>query len=78
MPRRYSRPQERQRPAVRAHLEASSVWDASTMRISSNGEVTACKDSNKTMRAEAPMRYLVGYASDIIGEDYHPGKGKRS
>lgn len=61
--------QSRTRRAIRAQLAASSIWDAATMKISPEGEVTALKDPNKTMRAEAPIRYLVGFVADMLEDD---------
>lgn len=67
MPRAYTRTRERERRQVRALLAASRQWDEATMKISPEGEVTALKDPTKTMRAEAPIRYLVGHVADMLG-----------
>lgn len=58
--------QSRTRRAIRALLAASSIWDAASMKISPEGEVTALKDPNKTMRAEAPIRYVVGIVQEMM------------
>lgn len=58
--------QSRTRRAIRAQLAASRQWDPATMKIGRDGTVTAMKDPNKTMRAEAPIRYLVGNVADML------------
>ncbi len=74
MPRFYTRTQERQRRTVRRILERSNIWDAATMRIDPEGEVSALKDPNKTFREEGDTRHLVGNVRDIMGEEYPAGR----
>lgn len=57
------------REAVRTILANSNVWDADTMHISNEGMVTACKDSNKTMRPHDSTRYLVSYLDNMVTAD---------
>jgi hypothetical protein len=56
------------RNTVRAILADSREFDASTMRISRDGSVSARKDADKTFRADA-ARYLVGNVRDMVALD---------
>lgn len=47
----------------------SREYDARTIRISRNGEVSALKDADKTFAGNDPMRYLVGHVSEMIAPD---------
>jgi hypothetical protein len=56
------------RNTVRAILADSREFDAATMRISRDGQVSARKDADKTFRADAG-RYLVGNVRDMVAAD---------
>lgn len=67
MPRTYTRTRERERRQVRALLAASPVWDATTMKIDRNGEVTAMWCPAKTKTHEATrVRRVVGTVADML------------
>lgn len=50
-------------------IERSREYDASTVRISRNGEVSALKDADKTFAGNDSTRYFVGYVSDMVAPD---------
>ncbi|ANA14154.1 hypothetical protein [Acetobacter oryzifermentans] len=53
------------RAAIITQVSDSAEYDASTVRISRNGEVTAKKDQNKTSSYDN-ARYLVGYIENMV------------
>lgn len=63
------------RKTIRSILIESREYDASTMRISRDGEVSAKKDANKTFGGRENTRYLVGYASDMVDADGNKRSG---
>jgi hypothetical protein len=58
-----------QREAVRTILANSREYDASTMTISRDGNVSARKDPDKTLTPNDTMTYLVGHIDDMVGPD---------
>jgi len=54
---------------VRSILADSREYDASTMRITRTGEVTALKDADKTFAGNDKTRYVVGHMADMVGPD---------
>jgi hypothetical protein len=53
------------RDTVRQALTNSNEYDASSMRISLTGVVSARKDADKTSKYDS-MRYLVAHVDDIV------------
>lgn len=47
-------------------LDASAQWDASTLRITADGTVTACKDADKTYNPRDTARYNVADVEDFM------------
>lgn len=56
------------RNAIRTIIANSREYDASTMRISRDGAVSAAKDADKTFNGPETGRYLVGYAAEILSD----------
>jgi hypothetical protein len=50
-------------------VDESRQYDARTVRISRDGSVSALKDADKTFAGNDPVRYLVGYVSDMVAPD---------
>ena len=57
------------RASVIKIVEQSREYDASTVRISSDGRVSALKDADKTYAGNDPIRYLVGCVSEMVAPD---------
>lgn len=54
------------RATIRSIIADSTEYDANTMRIGRDGEVTALKDADKTFAGNSGQRYLVGHVSDMV------------
>lgn len=54
------------RDAARTILDTSDIWDASTMRITANGMVTALRDANKTCAGSEDARYDVAPLDEMV------------
>ena len=48
------------RAAIIRTIDATTDYDAGTVRIHRDGSISARKDTNKTFKFD-PVRYLVGY-----------------
>jgi hypothetical protein len=57
------------RAAVRQVLSNSREYDASTLRISRDGVVSALKDADKTFAGNDRRRYVVGHVDEIVDKD---------
>jgi hypothetical protein len=52
------------RAAIIKTIDATTAYDASTVRIHLDGTISARTDADKTSRPDT-MRYLVGYVSEF-------------
>ena len=57
-----------QRAALIAHIDASTDYDVSTVRVHRDGTVTAVLDADKTFNGPHNDRMLVGYTDDLLVE----------
>lgn len=58
-----------QRAAIKTILTNSAKYDASTMRITRDGIVTAKQDADKTFCGNDQNRYHIGYYGDMVTQD---------
>ena len=54
------------RTQIRAIVDSSREYDASTMQIGQDGVVTARKDADKTAAGNDARRYIVGHINDLM------------
>ena len=57
-----------QRALIKAYLSTETKYDASTLRITRQGQVSARLDVDKTFAAPAYGRMFVGWLDDILAE----------
>jgi hypothetical protein len=54
-----------QRAAIIQMIDGNTKYDASTVRISRNGEISAVLDADKTSHGPETARLLVGHVADF-------------